>query len=62
MNEPLVAHLGDRVQATTAPMLVQHVTATGVFTVGVALDLAILGEAASSVFGVKLPSTAQKGN
>ncbi|HEX3758517.1 MAG TPA: hypothetical protein VHW23_07405 [Kofleriaceae bacterium] len=53
-NEPLVAREHDRMQAATAPSLPTRVGLEQVVMFGLAFDLTVIGDAASSVFGTKL--------
>ena len=56
----LVGRLGDEVQAMTAPTPTTYETVTPVVSIGVAFDLSVVGDAASSLFGTSKASSAGK--
>jgi hypothetical protein len=60
-NSPSVGRYGDVVQASSMPTLVLEPHAEWVFSVGIALNLAVVGDAASSIFGAKGAATGGKG-
>jgi hypothetical protein len=58
-NAPIVGKFGDIVEASAPPTLVQQAHAEAVITVGLALDLYVVGSAAATLFGAKVPSQAK---
>jgi len=61
-NRPVGANEGDVVQSSSAPTtLVQQLHAEWVATLGLAIDLSVLGDAASAVFGAKAPAAPNTG-
>ena len=61
-NRPVGVNEGDIVQSSSAPTaLVQQLHAEWVATFGLAIDLSVLGDAASAVFGTKAPAAPNTG-
>lgn len=60
-NQPLVAMEHDHVQSSMIPALTQRTGVQQVVMVGLAFDLTVIGDAASSVFGAKIAAPAEPG-
>jgi hypothetical protein len=62
VDEPLVRSVGDTIaldranqQAPTPPAVETKTATVGVYSLGIALDLAVFGDAATTLFGTKAP-------